>query len=38
MEKAYQILVSYYNAFKNIDSAKKVSYLNGKNILDLTNE
>jgi len=38
MEKAYEILVSYYNAFKNIDSAKKVSYLNGKNILDLTNE
>ncbi|MBZ4672064.1 response regulator [Deferribacterales bacterium Es71-Z0220] len=38
MEKAYQVLVSYYNAFKNIDSAKKVSYLNGKNILDLTNE
>ncbi|MBZ4642537.1 MAG: response regulator receiver protein [Deferribacteraceae bacterium] len=38
LEKAYDILVKYYHAFKNIDSSKKLPYLNEKNILDLLNE
>lgn len=37
LEKAYLILVNYYNTFKNIDNVKKISYLNSKNILDLEN-
>jgi DNA-binding NtrC family response regulator len=37
LEKAYSILVNYYNTFKNIDTVKKISYLNSKNILDLEN-
>lgn len=38
LEKAYNILVSYYNSFKNIDSPKKISYLKDIKILELNNE
>lgn len=38
LEKAYEILVAYYNTFKNMSEPKKMKYLNDKNILDIRSE
>lgn len=38
LERAYDILVDYYNTFKNMSEPKKMKYLNDKQILDIRNE